>query len=178
MTGYEVKIQQYKIDSINSLMELFQGAKNFIFTDYRGLTVEQINSLRNLLRQQKTTLRVVKNRYAKLALARLNKPDVGENLIGPTAVAFTADDASQVVKALFEFSKETNLKVKGGLIDDNVFTSGEVEEFSRLPSKKELIAKLMGTIQAPVQNFVFILNAVPQKFVRTLQAILDKRQEN
>jgi len=69
------------------------------------------------------------------------------------------------------------LVIKGGIIDGNIFNADQVVEFSKLPTKPELIAKLMATMNAPLQNMVYILNAVPQKLVRTLQAVADKKGE-
>lgn len=69
------------------------------------------------------------------------------------------------------------IQIKGGIIDGNVFDSKQLEDYSKLPTKAELIAKLMGTMKAPVQNVVYVLNAVPEKLVRTLQALADKKKE-
>ncbi len=169
------KIQPYKQDAVKKIRDEFQLAKDFIFTDYRGLTVEQITDVRKKLREQKAAYRVVKNRFAKIALRDLQYPEVAEYLVGPTAIAIAKEDSAPVAKLLLELSKELPLKVKGGLVDKNVFNDKQLEAFSKLPGKKELIAMLMSTMQAPLQNFVYALNAVPTKLVRTLQAVADKK---
>ncbi|MBN2050359.1 MAG: 50S ribosomal protein L10 [Spirochaetales bacterium] len=169
------KIQQEKIDAIDSLKEQFEQVKDFIFTDYRGMTVEQITSLRNTLRSQDASYRVIKNRFAKLALSQMGMPDVGEQLVGPTAVVLTGSDSGPVAKMLFQATKEMPLSVKGGIISGNVFSAEQVETYSKLPSRDELLSSLMGTMRAPIQNFVYVLNAVPQKLVRTLQAVADQK---
>ena len=171
----EIKVQQYKVDAVNALKDEFADVKDFIFTDYRGLSVEQITELRNKLREKNATYKVVKNRFAKLALEQMEMPAVGDNLVGPTAVAYTTDETGPVAKILFELAKEMPVEVKGGLVDGNVFDSAEVEAFSKLPTRLELIAKLMGTMNAPIQTFVSTLNAVPETFVRTLQAVADSK---
>ena len=176
MSDYTVKIQPEKVEAINALKEEFGGVENFIFTDYRGLTVEQITELRTKLSATGSTYKVVKNRFAKIALKELDKPEVGDMLVGPTAVVISGEEAGAAAKELFAFAKEAPVDVKGGIIGSDVFDAKEMEAYSKLPSKLELISKLMGTMNAPLQNFVYILNAVPEKFVRTLQAVADSKE--
>ncbi len=175
MSDYEVRIQDHKVKAVESIKNDFSDVKDFIFTDYRGLTVEQITDLRNKLRAEKAVYKVIKNRFAKIALRELDKPAVDEHLTGPTAVALSTEEAGPVAKALVEFAKNGVLKIKGGIIDGNVFDAEQMIAFSKLPTKSELIASLMGTMKAPVQNMVYILHGVPQKLVRTLQAVADKK---
>lgn len=176
MAEYQVKIQQNKVDAINALKDEFKEVKDFIFTDYRGLTVEQITELRNKLREHDATYKVVKNRFAKIALKDLERPLVDEYLTGPTALALPTGESGAVAKVLVEFAKNAPMSIKGGIVDGNVFNASQMEEFSKLPTKDELIAKLMGTMRAPVQHVVYVLNAVPTKLVRTLQAVADAKK--
>jgi len=178
MTEKTTKLQQVKIDAVADLKKAFGDAKDFIFTDYRGLTVEQISELRKRLRNEKAVYKVVKNRFAKIALKELKHPDVSKHLVGPTAVAMTVGDSGAVAKILLEYSKESPMKLKGGLIEGPVFDGAQVEAFSRLPSRRELIAKLLGTMKAPIQNSVCILNAIPSKLVRTLAAVAEKKEQS
>jgi large subunit ribosomal protein L10 len=117
----------------------------------------------------------VKNRFAKIALKDLERPLVDEYLTGPTALALPTGESGAVAKVLVEFAKNAPMSIKGGIVDGNVFNASQMEEFSKLPTKDELIAKLMGTMRAPVQNVVYVLNAVPTKLVRTLQAVADAK---
>lgn len=169
------KVQQSKVDAVNALKAEFDGVDGFIFTDYRGLTVEQITDIRSRLRESGARYKVVKNRFAKIALKELGKPEVSEMLVGPTAIAITGDDANAAAKALVEFAKDAPVELKGGIIGEDVFDTAQMEAFSKLPGRQELLAKLLGTMNAPAQNFVCVLNAVPEKFVRTLQAVADKK---
>ena len=175
MSDYQVKIQQYKVDAINEIKQEFEGIQDFFFTDYRGMTVEQITELRSKLREKNASFKVVKNRFAKIALKELDKEIVSDLLVGPTAIALSREEAGPVAKILLEYSKNAPLAVKGGLVDGQMFDLDQVEAFSKLPTRLELIAKLMGTMNAPVQNFVALLNEVPTKFVRTLKAVADKK---
>ena len=175
MSDYQVKIQDHKVKAVESIKDDFSNVKDFIFTDYRGLTVAQITELRDDLRKENAVYKVIKNRFAKIALKELNQPAVDEHLTGPTAVALSTEEAGPVAKALVAFAKNGVLKIKGGIIDGNVFNAEQMVAFSKLPTKLELIAKLMGTMKAPVQNMVYIMHGVPQKLVRTLQAVADKK---
>ncbi|MDR1894048.1 MAG: 50S ribosomal protein L10 [Spirochaetales bacterium] len=174
MTG-EKKIQQKKLDSVAGLKKEFEGISDLIFTDYRGLTVAQITELRTKLREKKALYRVVKNRFARLALRQLNRPEVADNLVGPTAVAYSPLESGPVAKVLFENLKLMPLKIKGGLVEGRLFNAPELEAYSLLPTRLELISSLMGTMKAPVQKMAAALQAVPSKFVRTLQAVADQK---
>jgi large subunit ribosomal protein L10 len=177
MAEYVTRVNKEKTDAVSQLKEMFQDSADYIFTNYRGLSVAQISELRNKLREEDTVLRVVKNRYAKIALKELEQPQVDELLIGPTAVVLPRKEAGPAAKILVEFGKENPVEIKGGIIGGDVFDVLQMEAFSKLPTRDELIAKLMGTMNAPIQNFVYTLNAVPQKLVRVVQAVADKRQE-
>jgi len=177
MSDYQVKIQDYKVKAIEEVKGDLEKINDIIFTNYRGLTVEKITELRGKLRAQDAVFKVVKNRFTKIALKQLDRPEVGENLVGPTAVALVSNEAGPVAKELVEFAKDGVLVIKGGIIDGNVFDADQIVEFSKLPTRLELISKLMATINAPLQNVVYVLNAVPQKLVRTLQAVADKKGE-
>ncbi len=175
MSEYKTKINQSKRDLVASLVEMFGQADDYLFADFRGLTVDQIADLRRRLRETEAEFRVIKNNYAKLAFAEMGKPDVSDYLVGPTAVALAKGDSGAVAKALFEFAKDTSVEVKGALIGETVFSKEETEAYSKLPGKEALLASLMGTMNAPVQNLVYVLNGVTTKLVRTLQAVADAK---
>ncbi len=178
MVNHTTKLQQHKIDSVEAIKKNLGEAHDFVFADYRGLTVSQITELRSRLRERNAELRVVKNNHAKLAFQQMQLPDVSEYFVGPTAVAIARTDSAPVVKALFDFGREGPVTVKGSLISGVVFDASQTEAYSKLPSRDELIAKLMGTMQAPLQNFVYVLNGVTTKLARTLQAVADKKAQS
>jgi len=172
------KLQTSKVSSIDALKESFGSAPDFIFTDYRGLTVEQITNLRKQLRAKSAQFKVVKNNFARIAFEQMSAPDVATYLTGPTAVAISPKDSNEVAKILLEFSKETPaLKVKGGLVSNAVYTASQVEAFSKLPGRLELIAMLMSVMNAPARNLAAALNDINGRLVRTVKAIADKKQE-
>jgi len=176
MAEYTTKINQAKLDAVESIKERFSQSKNFIFADYRGLRVDQITELRNQLREREAEFKVVKNRHAKIAFAQLELPDVSEYLVGPTALTFVGADSAAAAKVLFDYGKDTPVAVKGAIIDGRVFDASQTEAISKLPSMDELIAKLMGTMNAPLTHLMYAMNGVASKLVRTLQAVAEKKQ--
>lgn len=161
MENYQTRITPAKEDAVKALREEFEGYNGYIFTDYRGMSVAQITELRNNLRKNDAQYRVVKNRYAKIAFKDLGKTGAEEKMIGPTAVALAKGDESNIVaKALFEAIKNgAPMQVKGAIIDGKVMDAATVEALSKLPTKLELIASLMGTMKAPVQKLAATLLA-------------------
>lgn len=176
MAEYKTKVQQHKTDSVADIKAQLETARDYVFTDYRGLTVEQITNLRARLREANADYKVVKNRFARIAFQQMDKPaGVDEFLVGPTAIALAQDDSGAVAKALFAFAKDAPVSVKGALVGESVFNATETEDYSKLPGREELLAMLMSTMNAPMQNFVYALNGITTKLVRTVQAIADAK---
>ncbi|MDR2758309.1 MAG: 50S ribosomal protein L10 [Spirochaetaceae bacterium] len=170
------KIQDIKVTSINELKEAFGTTKDFIFADYRGLTVEQITILRKHLRAKEAQFKVVKNNFARIAFEQLSAPDVASYLAGPTAVTIVPKDPNEVAKILLEFARETPaLHVKGGLMGDTIYDARQIEAFSKLPGRLELIAMLMSVMNGPARNLAAALNDINARLVRTIKAVGDKK---
>ena len=161
MEEFKAHVNPAKEDAVAALREEFTGYDGFIFTDYRGMTVEQITSIRKNLRKDEAAYRVVKNRYAKIALKDLDKGGAEDQMVGPTAVALVKGDTANVVaKVLFGAAKDgVNIQVKGALLNGELLSSEQIEAISKLPTKLELIASLMGTMKAPVQKLAATLLA-------------------
>jgi large subunit ribosomal protein L10 len=172
------KIQQYKSDAVRTLKEVIQRSPALIFTDYRGLNMAQITELRRALRQRQAEYKVVKNSYAKIALKELGLPFEEAFLNDPTAIAMTQADIGPIAKTLFDFSKESTLKVKGGLIEGQVLKSTAVEAISRLPGRQELLAMLVGALESPIRSLLYALNAVGSELVGSLRALAEKKERN
>lgn len=169
------KIQPYKTEGIKKIRDLIEKSTDVIFTDFRGLNVAQITTLRRSLQDKEAEYRVVKNSYARLALSELGFPFEENFLIDPTAVALARSDIGPIAKVLFEFTRDSTLKIKGGLIDGKIVSSQEVETISKLPGREQLYAMLMGTMNAPLTNLVYTMGAILTKLVRTLQAVADSK---
>jgi large subunit ribosomal protein L10 len=159
------KIQSVKADAIVELKNKIGGAKDFIFAEYRGLTVEQISALRRQLREKNATFHVVKNNFARIAFEELGyTKEVEPVLVGPTAVAFSTTDPNEVAKILVEFAKEVPaLKVKAGIVDKGFMGSADIEAFSKLPGRNQLIAMFMAGLRSPVQKLAYTLVALKEK---------------
>jgi large subunit ribosomal protein L10 len=159
------KIQDVKAQALSELKGKIGGAKDFIFTEYRGITVEQISALRRQLREKNAQFHIVKNNFARIAFDDLGYPkEVVPILAGPTAVAFTQDGSNEVAKVLVEFAKEVPaLKVKAALVDRGFMRQAEVEAFSRLPGRNQLLAMFMGALKSPVQKLAYTLVAYKEK---------------
>ena len=173
------KIQDYKTKAISELKDLFgkgEAAPDYIFADYRGLTVEQITGLRRLLRGKAASFKVVKNSFAQLAFEELKTPDLSLYLTGPTAIAIAPKDTNEVAKILLDFIREApTLKIKGGLVGNTVYSDKQIEAFSKLPGRLELISMLMSVMNGPIRNCAAALNDIPSRLVRTVKAVADKK---
>lgn len=169
-------IKQYKIDKVKEMREVFDDNKDYLFTDYKGLTVEKFTNLRKLLRKYNSKMVVIKNNYVRIIAKDKSLPNFDNLTVGTTAVVFSKEDTNEIVKILFEFAKTNPLKIKGGYSDGLVMDEKQLEAFSKLPGKKQLIAMVMATMNAPVQNFAYACNDVIGRFVRVVNAIAEKKK--
>ena len=175
-TKFQRPARQWKLDRVEKLKEELESSSNFIFTDYRGLNVQQITELRNSLREKNAKFHVVKNNFARRVFEELGYSGLEGFFVGPTAIAYTSTDVSDIAKVLVNNKKETTLSIKGGYVEGTILTAGQIEEISKLPSREVLIAQAIGLMNAPIRGFVITLNEVIGKLVRTLKAIEDKKR--
>ena len=158
------KLQPAKVEAIANVKTVLEGYNDYIFADYRGLTVEQITELRKQLRAKDCQFKVMKNNFVKVAFDEMKIENMAEYLAGPTAIALLKDDPNEVAKILFEFSKEAPaLQVKGAYIEKEIYDAAKIEAFSKLPGKKQLIAMLMSAINGPAQKLAATLQAYVEK---------------
>ena len=172
----EPRINERKREAVGRIKESLGGARDIIFTDYRGLSVQQITDLRGKLRDSRTVYKVVKNDYARIAMQQLGLPDASSLLTGPTALALVGADVGPVAKVILDFTKDSPLQLKGALVGGRLFGARDVEALSRLPGRETLIAMLMGAMKAPLQNLVYVMSGVTSKLVRTLAAVADQKK--
>ena len=158
------KLQPAKTAAIEETKKILSGYEDFIFADYRGLTVEQITKLRHSLREKNAQLKVFKNNFARVAFDEMKIEAVSEYLKGPTAIAMVKEDANEVAKILFDFKKEApTLDVKGAWVEKEIYDQAKIEAFSKLPGKKQLIAMLMSAINGPARQLAATLQAYVEK---------------
>jgi large subunit ribosomal protein L10 len=166
-----------KASKVSELNETFSKAKFAVVADYRGLKVTELEKLRKELRAQNAQIQVAKNTLLRLAVQGTDYEGLTEYFTGTTAVALAFEEPVGSAKALADFAKEfQHLEIRSAQLDGSVLSAADVIALSKLPSKDELRAKLLGTMAAVPTGFVRVLNGVPQKLVYALQAISDQKE--
>ena len=151
-------------------------AQGIFVAEYRGLEVGRMTELRAKARKSGVYLRVLKNTLARRAVAGTPFEKLAEQMVGPLVYGISSDPVA-TAKVLNEFAKANEkLVIRAGAMENAVISPKEVTALASLPSREELLAKLLGTMQAPIAKFARTLNEVPSRFVRTLAAVRDKRQ--
>lgn len=168
--------RQEKEVLVQELAGKMEEAASIIFTDYRGLNVAKITSLRKKLREAGIEYRVVKNTLVRFAAEKANIKDLDDIIVGPTAMAFSVKDPVAPAKILLDFAKENpDLEIKGGILSGGVIDVSRVEYLSKIPSREELLSKALGSLQAPITGLVMVLSGVPRKLLYALNAIKEKK---
>ncbi|HMO56936.1 MAG TPA: 50S ribosomal protein L10 [Roseiflexaceae bacterium] len=166
-----------KIDQVGDLTEKLNRTQMTLVTDYRGLTVAEISDLRKKLRDAGAELIVAKNTLTLIAAKESGHEAIEPLLAGPTALAFAYDDIAQVAKAVNDFNRgPKKLVVRGGLIGKTLLEGDVVDQVSKLPTRQQVLAEVVGGISAPVSGVVGVLNAAISNIVYTLQARIDQLQ--
>ena len=152
-------------------------AQAIVVAEYRNLTVGHMTDLRKKARVSGVYLRVLKNTLARRAVADTPFAGLADKMVGPLAYGISADPVA-VAKVLHEFSRENDkLVIKGGAMANAVMSAKQVGDLAKMPSRLELLSMLAGTMQAPIATFARTLNEVPGKFVRTLAAVNEQKQQ-
>lgn len=160
---------------VAEVSEQLKAAQAALVAEYRGLTVAQMTELRSKARGSQIYLRVVKNTLARRAVAGSEFECLKDSFTGPLALAISKDPVA-VAKVLADFAKDNDkLQIRAGAMGGKLMSLGQVQALAKLPSREQLLAILMGTMQAPIAKFVRTLNEVPAKFVRTLAAVRDAK---
>src|SRR5688572_18197611 len=163
---------------VAEVSEQFSRAQAIVLAEYRGLPVGNVTELRRKARTSGVYLRVLKNTLARRAVAETPFAGLTDQMVGPLAYGISADPVA-VAKVLHEFARENTEKfvIKGGAMPNLVMSPQEVAALARMPSRLELLATLLGTMQAPIAKLARTLNEVPGKFVRTLAALRDEKEK-
>jgi len=171
-----------KTELATELREKLSKAPVAFFADYKGVTAPQADNLRHLLRATKTEVKVIKNNIARLVTKDGSLGEDAKQLldstVGPTMIAFSYGDPAAAAKVISKFAQENEaFKLKDSLMGRARLDAAGIEELAKLPSKEVLLAKLLGTLNAPITNFVGVLAAVPRGLVTVLAAIEKKKAE-
>ncbi|MBF0399598.1 MAG: 50S ribosomal protein L10 [Magnetococcales bacterium] len=168
--------QTEKEQVVEEVRQELQRASVVIVTRYRGLKVADMTRLRREMHATGTQYRVIKNTLARRATQGTSFEGLTQFLTGPTGVAISADPVAPA-KVLAAFAKKNPmLEVVGGVLNGTVIDAAGIGELAKLPSKEVLVARLLGTMMAPIQNFVGVLSAVPAGLVRVLDRIRESKE--
>jgi large subunit ribosomal protein L10 len=168
----ELLMKEYK--------ELFSSAITGVLVDYKGLNVEELTGLRKILFEKNSKLRVLKNSLAKIAAAGTPFEKLGDQFVETRALVYSQEDVLAPAKIIAEAAKKNEkIKLISGVLvtgkKGEILDSLGIKALANLPSKEELLVQLLYVMNAPITNFVRVLNEVPGKFVRTLKAIADSK---
>lgn len=176
-TAVKRSILPEKQAAVEELQSKMEESVATIFANYRGLKVSQISELRNILRENNAEMKVCKNTFTRIALQQLSVELSGESMAGPTALVFIKDDAASASKAIVKFMKDNNaIVLKGGILSRAPISEATIQELAKLPSKDELIAKVVGSFRAPIDQFVLNLSSPLRGLVYVLSAIREKKE--
>ncbi len=152
-----------KKEIVKEIADKMKNSQSFVLVDYKGITVEQATALREKAREAGIEYKVYKNTFMRFAAKDSGYEELQPILEGPTAVVFCENDAIAPAKLIFDFVKERKLTVlafKGGVIDKSITSVDEITAIAQLPSKDQLIAKILGSINSPIANLVYTFEAI------------------
>jgi large subunit ribosomal protein L10 len=168
---------QRKIDDVADLTDKLQRTQVTLVTDYRGLTVAEITELRKKLREVDAELIVAKNTLTLLAAKETGHSAIEPLLAGPTALTFAHSDAQKAAKAITDFNRgPKKLVVRGGLLGTALLSGDALDQVTKMPTRQQVLAEVLGGIAAPASGIVGVLNAAITNIVYVLQAQVDKLQ--
>lgn len=176
--NHEVKDYSAKAPIIEEIKNLLDSCQSAVIVDYRGLTVEEDTALRKKFRESGVVYKVLKNTYIKRAADELGITGLDADLNGPTAVAFGIQDPAAPAKILKEFiADKKKMTVKCGIVDKQYIDANGVKALADLPSREVLIAKMLGSMNAPITGLVSVLGGTVRKLLYALNAVADSKNE-
>jgi large subunit ribosomal protein L10 len=170
------KARTEKVAVVDGVKARVETTSTAVVTEYRGLTVAEISSLRRALRAADAEYKVLKNTLVRRAVAGTPGEALSEFLEGPTAIAWVNGDISAVAKILKDFAKATPaLVLKGGVLEGRALSARDLSALADLPSRDVLLAQLAGLLASPLRQMAGLLKAVPQNFAYGLSALIDAK---
>ncbi len=165
-----------KVAEVKAIAERIQSAQSMVLADFTGLTVEQMTVFRSNCRENAVECRVVKNRLARIAADDSEMSVMKDHLKGPTAILFGSESQVAPAKLVVEFAKENNaMEIKGGFVDGQYLDPNQVLALSKTPSRDELLAMMMGSLNSPARGLACILSGVIAGLARTIEAVAKKQ---
>ena len=167
-----------KVAEVQAITERLESAQSIILADYTGLTVQAMTTFRVECRANKVECRVVKNRLAKIACDNADTVALKDHLKGPIAMLFGSESQVDPAKITVAFAKENKaMEIRGGYVDGQYLDADQVVALSKVPSRDELLAKMMGSINSPATGLAMCLNGVASSLVRCIDAIGKQKAE-
>ncbi|MCL1913593.1 MAG: 50S ribosomal protein L10 [Eubacteriaceae bacterium] len=166
------KILESKKLIVAEITEKMREAKAFVIVDYKGINVEQVSELRTSARNAGITYKIYKNTFMRFAARELGYDGLVEHLEGPSAIVFSDDEVAPA-KLVSDFVREHRLPFlafKVGIVDGNLTTAEDLAKLAQLPSKEALLAKAIGSINAPIAKFVYLIDAIRKQAEETQAA--------
>lgn len=166
-----------KMSAVADMKKLFEESSAFFVTDYQGLNVEDMTALRKNLRDKQVTYMVGKNTLFRIAAKEAGVPDIEEHLSGPTAIAFSSDDAPAAAKVLHDSYKDKELpRTKVFVVRGDRFEGADIKQFADLPSREELLAMVAAAVEAPLVELARTIDGFFQELILSLEALADKKK--
>ena len=167
-----------KVAEVQAIAERIGSAQSMILADFSGLTVEQMTVFRRNCRALSVECRVVKNRLARIAADKSGMDGIKDLLNGPTAIVFGAESQVDPAKIIVDFAKDNEaMEIKGGFVDGDFLDKEQVLALSKIPSRDELLAKMMGSINSPATGLVGTINGVAAALARVIDAAAKEKAE-
>jgi large subunit ribosomal protein L10 len=169
--------RQEKAAKVEEVSAMVASAQSIVVAEYRGLSVDAVTKLRKQARGDGVQLRVLKNTLARRAVEGTPFAGLADKFVGPLVYGFSADPVA-AAKVLAAFAKSNDkLVIKAGAMPNYVMDAKGVNALATMPSREELLATLMATMNAPIGKFVRTINEVPARFVRTVAAVRDAKEK-
>ena len=149
---------------VQEIKDNLDGAKSVVLIDYLGITVDQDTKLRRATREAGVTYKVYKNTMVNLAIEGTEFADLAKDLEGPTALAISKEDATAPARVVAKFAKDIKaLSLKSGVVEGTYYDEAGINVIATIPSKEELLSKLLGSLQSPITNFARVINQVAEQ---------------
>ena len=167
-----------KVAEVEAIAQRIQAAQSMILADFSGLSVQQMTEFRRTCRAKSVDCRVVKNRLARIAADNADLAIMKDHLNGPTAIMFGPESQVDPAKIIVDFAKDNEaMEIKGGFLDGEYLDKNQIMALSKVPSKDELIAKMMASINSPLIGLATVMNGVAGALARTIDAVAKQKAE-
>lgn len=158
------QISQLKVEQVNDIQDKINRAKGIVLVDYRGINVAEDTAMRNALRAENIEYRVLKNRLVLRAMNAAGYEGLDKVLEGPTAVAFSYDDATAAARIIAENTRKVpKISIKGGIVEGKIMDAAGINVVATIPSKNVLVGQLLGLLTSPMRSLAVAINEVAKK---------------